>query len=164
MDLNKQLKERLHDKIQQQKNSRYQIKLKDQRKINKQVDMEKKQMDTDSRVTPVMKKWFMDAMSASPDYDVKNPVYILDNLETEKLKFYNFLAKYLTNVKTDMDEWKQTMMVGYNKLDNSFEKEEYMKSLEAEYKKKFNSYFTTPYIVYYSLMTDINVFEDLLKL
>ena len=39
-----------------------------------------------------------------------------------------------------------------------------MISLEAEYKKKFNSYFTTPYIVYYSLVTNINVFDDILKL
>ena len=123
MDLNKQLKERLHEKINQQKNSRYQLKLKDQRKINKQVDLEKKQMDTDPRITPVMKKWFIDAMGASPEYDVKNPVYILDNLETEKLKFYNFLASYLNNVKTDMDDWKQNMLIGYNKLENSFEKE-----------------------------------------
>ena len=44
------------------------------------------------------------------------------------------------------------------------EKEEYMKSLDQEYKKKFKLYFMTDYIKYMSYMTDINVNEDLMNI
>ena len=37
-----------------------------------------------------------------------------------------------------MDEWKQNMMTGYNNLDNSFEKEEYMYADRDGFRSKYS--------------------------
>jgi len=164
MDLNKELKQRLKNKIDEQKNNRLHMKNKEIRKLNNEVKYEMKTMENDKRVTPIMKNWFLQAMNSTRDRDVKYPVYILDNLESEKIKFYDFLIKYIEIVNIEMKEWKDGLMVGYNKLNTDYEKQEYMENLEQEYIKKYKTYFTTPYIVYMSLMTEINVYNDLLNI
>jgi hypothetical protein len=163
MDLNKELKQRLKNKIEEKKNNRIFMKKKEIRDLNNQVEDEMKTMEKDPRITPIMKNWFLQAMNATRDRDVKYPVYILDNLESEKVKFYDFLVKYMEIVDIEMNDWKNGYMDGYNKLKTEYEKEEYMTNLNNEYKKKYKTYFTTPYIVYMSLMTGINVFNDLLS-
>lgn len=163
MDLNKHLKLKLQQKINDQKQNRFHLKRKEKLRLDKQVDQDKKEMDTDTRLTPVMKKWFIDAMASSPNIEVKTPSYILNNKDEEKLKFYNFLIKYIEEIKSEVDLYKNDMMKGLDRIELEHEKEEYKKNVDNEYKKKFKSYFTTPYIIYMSLMTDVNVYEDLLK-
>ncbi len=162
MDLNKELKQRLKNKIEEGKNNRTQMKKKEIRKLNNQVEEEMKIMNKDPRVTPLMKNWFFQAMDTNRYKDIKYPVYILDNLENEKIKFYDFLIKYIDIIDTEMGAWKDGYMDGYNKLKTELEKEEYMENLNNEYKKKYKTYFSTPYIIYMSLMTEINVYNDLL--
>jgi hypothetical protein len=164
MDLNKQLRERLKEKRTMLRNQSYTMSPTIKRKMDKQVSKDKREMEKDTRLTPVMKKWFMEAMASSLTIDVKTPSYILNNLDQEKLEFYKFITKYMGEVRKDVDDWKKGMMPGLDKIDTPFERDEYLQNLENEYKKKFSDYFTTPYIIYMSLMTDINVYKDLLNM
>jgi hypothetical protein len=164
MDLNKELRARLREKIETNRINRQGISLKEKKKLDKQVSKDKKEMDADKRITPVMKTWFMNAMASSLKIDVNTPSYILNNLEEEKLKFYKFIIKFMKEVKLDVEEWKTNIMKGLDKIETKVEREEYINNVDAEYKKKFKGYFTTPYIIYMSMMTGINIYEDLLKL
>ena len=138
--------------------------MKEKRKLDKQVDKDKKEMMADTRVTPLMRNWFLSAMASSLKIDVNTPSYILNNLDEEKLKFYKFITKYVAEIKLDIDAWKIEMMKGLDKIQTKFEKDEYLQNIDAEYKKKFKNYFTTPYITYMSLITGINVYEDLMHI
>lgn len=162
MDLNKELRERLREKRQQIHNQNHQMGFKEKRKLDKQIEKDKKEMMTDIRVTPLMRNWFLSAMASSMKIDVNTPSFILNNLDEEKLKFYKFITKYITEIKLDIDAWKNDMMKAHEKIQNKFEKDEYLQNVNVEYKKKFKNYFTTPYITYMSLMTGINVYEDLM--
>jgi hypothetical protein len=164
MDLNKTLRQKLRDKIDEKKNQRFQPKSSEVQKVNNQIEEEVKIMNKDKRVNAVMKNWFLEAMKVSPDMEVRYPVYILDNIETEKIKFYEFLIKFMKFVDSEMEEWKDPLLKGIAKLSSELEKREYMENLETEYNKKYKEFFTTPYIIYMSLMTGINIFDDLVKL
>lgn len=164
MDLNKELRQKLRQKIIENKQKNFQLPRRETLKLDKQIHKDKREMDTDKRLTPVMKKWFIDAMGSSPNIDVKTPSYILNNKDEEKLKFYKFLFKFIDDVKAEIDLYKSDMMKGLDKIDSPIERDEYLRNVDEEYKKKFKAYFTTPYIIYMSLMTDINVFEDILKI
>lgn len=164
MDLNKELRQRLRDKRQEIHNKNHQMSLKEKRKLDKQIDKDKKEMLADTRVTPLMKNWFLSAMSSSLKIDVNTPSYILNNLDEQKLKFYKFITKYITEIRLDVDVWKNDMLKGLDKIDTQFERDEYLRNVDAEYKKKFKNYFTTPYITYMSIMTGINVYEDLMNM
>ena len=162
MDTKQILRDKLKQKIQEKNSQRYQLTKKSLEKIKKTVDEDKKQMDTDPRVSYLMKKAYVDAMGSSPDMtDIKNPVYVLDHMEESKIKFYEFLTKFMGIVVKDVDAWKSEMVERCQGLSTSHEKQEYLDHIEKEYKKKFKTYFYTPYIVYMSLMTDIT-FEDLI--
>ena len=162
MDTKQILRNKLKQKIQEKNSERFQLKKKSLEKIKKNVDDEKKQMDTDTRVSYLMKKAYVEAIGSSPDMtDIKNPVYVLDHMEESKIKFYEFLTKFMGIVVKDVDAWKAEMVERCQGLSTSHEKQEYLDHIEKEYKKKFKTYFYTPYIVYMSLMTDIT-FEDLI--
>jgi hypothetical protein len=162
MDTKQILRNKLKQKIQEKSSQRYQLTKKSLEKIKRNVDDEKKQMDTDTRVSYLMKKAYVEAMGSSPDMtDIKNPVYVLDHMEESKIKFYEFLTKFMGIVVKDVDAWKAEMVERCQGLSTSYEKQEYLDHIEKEYKKKFKTYFHTPYIVYMSLMTDIT-FEDLI--
>jgi hypothetical protein len=162
MDPKEELKLKLREKINQIKQKNYKMPKKDQIKMEKDIHKEKKEFDTDKRLTPLMRKWFIEAMKTSPNIDVKSPSYILNNKEEEKIKFYKFLTNFIDDVKVEVDLYKNDMMKVYDKIPTLEEKIEYKKNVNDESKKKFKSYFSTPYIIYMSLMTDINVYEDLL--
>jgi hypothetical protein len=162
MDLNKELRERLREKRQEIYNKNHPMSLKEKRKLDKQVDKDKKEMMSDTRVTPLMRNWFLSAMASSMKIDVNTPSFILNNLDESKLKFYKFITKYIAEIKLDIDVWKNDMLKGLDKIQTKSEKDEYLRNIDAEYKKKFKNYFTTPYVTYMSLMTGINVYEDLM--
>jgi molecular chaperone DnaK (HSP70) len=165
MDLNKILSDKLKDKIAQKKTERFHIKAKQQRKIKKDIDEEKKALVSDPRITALMRRMYVDAVTYSPNIEnVKNPIYILDNMEESKLKFYEFLTKYSADVIKEVNSWKEDMLLPYHKMETQEEKDTYMKNLNEEYKKKFKTYFINPYISYMSLMTNINIFEDLINI
>ena len=82
MDQKKILHDKLKQKIQEKNSQRFQLKKKSLEKIKREVDEEKKKMDTDQRVSYLMKKAYVDAMGSSPDMsDIKNPIYVLDHME-----------------------------------------------------------------------------------
>jgi hypothetical protein len=163
--LREQLKNKLRDKIAQNKLKKNQISEKAEKKIQKEVKIEKKLLESDTRVNPIMKRLYVEAATSNENItNVMNPVYILDNLEKTKLDFYKFLITYINQVKKDIKLWKDDMIERGNNIKLVGEKEEYMNSLEIEYKKKFKSYFMTDYIKYISYMTDINVNEDLINM
>ena len=164
MDLNKELRQKLRQKMIENKQKNFQLPRKESLKLDKQIHKDKREMETDTRVTPVMKKWFIEAMGSSQHIDVMTPSFILNNKDEEKLKFYKFLFKYIDDVKAEVDLYKSDMMKGLDKIDTPIERDEYLRNVDEEYKKKFRAYFTTPYIIYMSLMTDINVFNDILKI
>jgi hypothetical protein len=159
LDKRKELKEKLHQKIAQNKLKNNPIGPNAERKIQKEIDAEKKLIDNDKRVNQTMKRLFINAIASSPNIDkIDNPVYILDNMELVSIKFYKFLEKFILVAKTDVDDWKKEMIGRSVNLTSEFEKNEYMKELDVEYARKLRSYLLTPYISYISYMTNINVF------
>jgi hypothetical protein len=158
IDKRKILKEKLQQKIAANKLKNNPIGPNAERKIQKEIDAEKKLIDNDKRITPTMKKLFIRAIASSPNIEkVDNPVYILDNIELVSLNFYKFLEKFMKIAKEDVDDWKKEMIGRSVNLSVS-DKEAYMNELEVEYKRKLRSYLLTPYITYVSHMTNINVF------
>jgi len=163
--LREQLKKKLRDNLAKKKLQSLQISEKAEKKIQKEIKLEKKLIESDKRVNPIMRKLYIEAATSNPNItDVMNPVYILDHLDETKLKFYKFLANYIEQIKKDIKIWKDDMIQRSNKIKLVGEKEEYLNSLDQEYKKKFKLYFMTDYIKYLSYMTDINVNEDLISL
>ena len=156
-----QLRRRLREKLNQKKLQNTQLPIKTQRKINKQVDDDKKLMANDPRITSIIRGYYIDAMASSHNLNVVNPVIILNDIEKYKLEYYSFLANFMKEVKLDVDIWEKDMMIGYNKLISEVEKEEYMKNLKVEYKNKYKSYFITPYIRYMGYLTKIDILRDL---
>jgi hypothetical protein len=163
--LREQLKKKLQNKINEKKLKNLQISEKAEKKIQKEIKNEKKLIETDKRVNPIMRRLYIEAATSNPNItDVSNPVYILDNLDETKLKFYKFLATYIEQIKKDIKIWKDDMILRGSNIKLAGEKEEYLNSLDQEYKKKFKLYFMTDYIKYMSYMTDINVNEDLMNI
>jgi hypothetical protein len=159
LDKRKELKEKLHQKIAQNKLKNNPIGPNAERKIQKEIDAEKKLIDNDKRINQTMKKLYINAIASSPNIDkIDNPVYILDNMELVSIKFYKFLEKFILVAKTDVDDWKKEMIGRSENLSTIREKEEYMRELDIEYARKLRSYLLTPYISYISHMTNINVF------
>jgi len=159
LDRRKELKEKLAQKIAQNKLKNNPIGPNAERKIQKEIDAEKKLIDNDKRITQTMKKLYINAIASSPNIDkIDNPVYILDNMELVSIKFYKFLEKFILVAKTDVDDWKKEMVARSENLSTVREKEEYMRELDVEYGRKLRSYLLTPYISYISYMTNINVF------
>jgi len=156
-----QLRRRLREKLNQKKIQNTQLTIKEQRKIYKQVDNDKKLMTNDSRITPIIKGYYIDAMASSHNVNVINPVLILNDIEKYKIEYYEFLVNYMKDSKKEVDLWEKEMMVGYNRLISEVEKEEYMVNLNKEYKNKYKSYFITPYIRYMGYITGINILKDL---
>jgi hypothetical protein len=153
------LKEKLQQKIAQNKIKNNPIGPNAERKIQKEIDAEKKLIDNDKRVNQTMKKLYINAIASSPNIEkIDNPVYILDNLELVSIKFYKFLEKFIGVAKLDVDDWKKEMILRAENLSTVHEKEEYMTELNIEYARKLRSYLLTPYISYVSHMTNINVF------
>jgi len=158
-----QLRRRLREKLNQKKLQNTQLSTKEKRKIYKQVDDDKKLIKNDPRITSIMSGYYVDAMASSHNVNVVNPVHILNDVEKYKTEYYEFLATFMKEVKLDVELWKKEMMIGYNKLISEVEKEEYMTSLNKEYKNKYKSYFITPYVRYMTLMTGIDILKDLLN-
>jgi len=152
------LKDKLHQKIAEARIKSNPIGPNAERKIQKDIDTEKKLVDNDPRVTQTMKKLYITAIGNSPNIEkIDNPVYILDNMELCSIKFYKFLEKFIKIAKEDVDDWKNEMTARANKLPSSHEREVWMKEMNTEYNKKLKSYLLTPYINYISYMTNINV-------
>jgi hypothetical protein len=159
MDRRTELKEKLQKKIAQNKMINNPIGPNAERKIKKEIDAEKKLIDNDKRITQTMKKLYINAIASSPNIEkIDNPVYILDNMAEVSLKFYKFLEKFMKIATKDLEDWKKDMTLRGEKLGTEKEKEEWMKELEIEYKRKLRSYLLTPYVSYISYMTNINVF------
>jgi len=156
-----QLRRKLREKLNQKKLQNTQLTVKQTRKIYKQVDDDKKLMKNDPRITSIISGYYIDAMASSQNLNVINPVHILNSIEKYKVEYYEFLANFMKEVKLDVELWKKDMMVGYNKLISEVEKEEYMISLDKEYKNKIKSYFITPYIRYMGYVTGIDILRDL---
>lgn len=156
-----QLRRKLREKLNQKKLQNTQLTVKQRRKIYKQVDDDKKLMKNDPRITSIISGYYIDAMASSQNLNVINPVHILNSIEKYKVEYYEFLANFMKEVKLDVELWKKDMMVGYNKLISEVEKEEYMISLDKEYKNKIKSYFITPYIRYMGYVTGIDILKDL---
>jgi hypothetical protein len=158
IDKRKILKEKLQQKIAENKLKNSPIGPNAERKIQKEIDAEKKLIDNDKRITPTMKKLFINAIASSPNIEkIDNPVFILDNIELCSIKFYKFLEKFMKIAKEDVDDWKKDMISRSENLSGN-DKEEYMNELDVEYKRKLRSYLLTPYISYISFMTNVNVF------
>jgi len=166
MESKEQKREELKAKIRKTMNDRkiqeFKMPKKEQRKLEKEIKADRKLIETDPRVTKIMRDWFIEAMKSSPNIpDIKSPPFILNNMESEKLKFYNFLTKYMKTIEKEIADWKAHMNKAMEKLELQSERNAFLKELEDESKKKFKTYFTTPYIIYMSLMTGINIFDDL---
>ena len=89
------LRKKLHDKINMKNQQRYHVSLQQRKKIEKQVDKEKKLNDNDPRVTQLMKDYYVNALRAYPNQDIYDPHTILENAEEEKLKYYNVCIRLL---------------------------------------------------------------------
>jgi hypothetical protein len=96
-----ELKQRLKDKINQNKqiNNRPSERMK--QKLEKDAKKEKKEVDNDPRVTHNMKYFFIKALKSYEGLDLANPVEILNNPDKYKLDYYNFSIELLKNNNND---------------------------------------------------------------
>jgi len=96
-----QLKQKLHDKINQNKqlNNRPSERMK--HKLEKDAKKEKKEVDNDPRVTHNMKHYFIKALRTYEGLDLANPVEILNNPDKYKLDYYKFSIELLKNNNND---------------------------------------------------------------
>jgi len=155
-----QLRQRLRDKINRKKLENTKLPNKEIRRINNIVDNDKKLINNDSRITQIMKSYYLNAMASSQNLEVTNPVTILDNLDEHKRTYYLFLVKYMSEITLDINLWKKEMMNGLKNIEFKSEKDEYLMNLDKEAKKKYKTYFSTPYILYMGLMTGIDIMKD----
>jgi len=87
------LRQKLRDKLnksKQPKPSAQQV-----NKVTKMVNKEKKANDNDPRVTPIMNKYFINALKANPGEPLKSPHELLENAVEEKLNYYKLCIKIL---------------------------------------------------------------------
>jgi hypothetical protein len=133
-----ELKAKLKQMMNDRKIQEFQMPKKEQRKLEKEIKADQKLIETDPRVTKIMRDWFIEAMkSSSKISDIKSPPYILNNMEAEKLKFYNFLTKYMKTIEKEIADWKAHMTKAMMKLELQSERDAFSKELEDESKKKF---------------------------
>lgn len=98
-----QLKQKLRDKINQNKlkNNKPSIQMK--QKLEKDAKREKTIVDSDPRVTDKMKYLFIRALKSYEGIDLANPVEILNNPDKYKLDYYNFSIQLLKNNNNNND-------------------------------------------------------------
>jgi len=96
-----QLRQKLHDKINQSKQINNKPSLQMKQKLEKDAKKEKKLVDNDPRVTDAMRGYFIKALRKYEGLDLANPVEILDNPEKYKLEYYNFSIELLKNNNND---------------------------------------------------------------
>ena len=85
-----ELLNKLHENINKKRDERLTVSPHLMNKLNKEVTEEKKQNDSDLRVTPIMKDYFIKALKTYPGYDMPSPVKILNNRDEHELKFVKF--------------------------------------------------------------------------
>jgi len=95
------LKQKLKDKITQEKNNRNKISEQTKKKLEKDAKLEKKEVDNDPRVTFKMKQLFIIALKSYPGMDLANPHEILNNKDEYTLNYYNFSIKLLKENNND---------------------------------------------------------------
>ena len=95
--LRKQLQLRLNDTIKLKNQERTQISAQQKKKIEKQVDKEKKLNDNDPRVTQLMKDYYVNALKLYPTQEIYDPHTILEHMEEEKLKYYKLCITIMKN-------------------------------------------------------------------
>jgi hypothetical protein len=98
-----QLKQKLRDKINQNKlkNNKPSVQMK--QKLEKDAKREKAIVDNDPRVTDKMKYLFIRALKSYEGIDLANPVEILNNPDKYQLDYYNFSIQLLKNNNNNND-------------------------------------------------------------
>lgn len=98
-----ELLNKLHENINKKRDERLTVSPHVMNKLNKEVNDEKKQNDSDVRVTPIMKDYFIKALKTYPGYDMPSPIKILNNRDEQELKFVKFCIKLLKENNNDPD-------------------------------------------------------------
>jgi hypothetical protein len=103
LNTREQLRQKLHDKINQnkQKNNKPSFQMK--QKLEKDAKREKAIVDNDTRVTDKMKYKFIMALKSYEGIDLANPVEILNNPDKYKLDYYKFCINLLNNNNNNSD-------------------------------------------------------------
>jgi hypothetical protein len=90
-----ELLNKLHENINKKRDERLTVSPHVMNKLNKEVTEEKKQNDSDPRVTLIMKDYFVKALKTYPGYDMPSPIKILNNRDEHELKFVKLCIKLL---------------------------------------------------------------------
>ena len=98
-----ELKQKLKDKIAQNKQRNNKVSEQTKNKLEKDAKKEKKEVDNDPRVTDVMKNLFIIALRSYPGMDLANPHEILERKDEYTLDYYKFSIKLLKDNNNDDD-------------------------------------------------------------
>ena len=98
-----ELLNKLHENINKKREDRYIVRPRIMKRLNDEVELEKKQNDSDPRVTTIMKEYFLKALKTYPGYDMPSPIKILENKDEYELKYIKFCIKLLKDNKNDPD-------------------------------------------------------------
>jgi len=90
-----ELLNKLHENINKKREERLIIRPKIMKRLNEEVELEKKQNDTDPRVTTIMKEYFIKALKTYQGYDMPSPIKILENRDEYELKYIKLCIKLL---------------------------------------------------------------------
>lgn len=95
------LKQKLQQKINKQKQEREKPSPQEVKKLEKDAKKEKKEVDTDPRVTDRMRNLFIRALRSYEGLDLANPVEILNNPDKYKLEYYKFTIELMKKNNND---------------------------------------------------------------
>jgi hypothetical protein len=98
-----ELLNKLHENINKKRDERLTVSPHVMKKLNKEVTEEKKQNDSDPRVTPIMKDYFIKALKTYPGYDMPSPIKILNSRDEYELKFIKLCIKLLKDNDNNSD-------------------------------------------------------------
>lgn len=98
-----ELKQKLKDKIAQNKQRNNKVSEQTKNKLEKDAKKEKKEVDNDPRVTDAMKNLFIIALRSYPGMDLANPHEILERKDEYTLDYYKFSIKLLKDNNNDDD-------------------------------------------------------------
>lgn len=95
------LKQKLQQKINKQKQEREKPSPIEVKRLEKDAKKEKKEVDSDPRVTDTMRNLFIRALRSYEGIDLANPVEILNNSDTYKLDYYTFSINLMKKNNND---------------------------------------------------------------
>ena len=98
-----ELKQKLKDKIAQNKQRNNKVSEQTKNKLEKDAKKEKKEVDNDPRVTYEMKNLFIIALRTYPGMDLANPHEILERKDEYTLDYYKFSIKLLKDNNNNDD-------------------------------------------------------------